>query len=520
MWNLLSRQNSISSQENFHDPNQNVTSILYQENGDLEQNSDSEKKNYNIIDGSLEKNSVEVHDAEKSGDQYDISSVSSTKDESIVNYKTCSWQHTAGLMLSEYIVLAIMSFPWSFSILGLVPGLILTVFVAICVLYTGLIISEFCEKHPQLMNVCDIGQYLFGGYRSVWYATAICFLGNNILIQGLHVLVGAKYLNTITDHSQCSVVFSVIIVIISLIFSLPRKFSSMSILGYFSAGTMFIGVVLAMIFSGIQSHPYKYNGTPVKYTLFPEKGTTYVDAMCACLNIVYSFVGQITYPQFISEMRNPKEFRKVLWLVTACEVIVFSLAGSIIYVYVGNQYMTAPAFGSLERTYKIIAFTFAVPTMVFAGALYSNVSAKLVFFTIFQNKNEKMLQFKTASSWIYWSLLVLLTWILAFIIAEVIPFFSDLVSLLSALFDCWFGFIFWGVAYIRLKHEKYNFSKGERNFQRLTFTEKLNFITCVLLIIVGLYILGPGLYASVQSIIINYEKDAYGVIFSCKSNGI
>lgn len=33
-----------------------------------------------------------------------------------------------------------MSFPWSYSILGLVPGLILTVFVALVVFYTSLIL--------------------------------------------------------------------------------------------------------------------------------------------------------------------------------------------------------------------------------------------------------------------------------------------------------------------------------------------------------------------------------------------
>lgn len=46
---------------------------------------------------------------------------------------------TAALLFSEYICLAIMSFPWSYSILGLVPGLILTVVVAALVLYTSLI---------------------------------------------------------------------------------------------------------------------------------------------------------------------------------------------------------------------------------------------------------------------------------------------------------------------------------------------------------------------------------------------
>lgn len=45
---------------------------------------------------------------------------------------------TAALLFSEYICLAIMSFPYSYSVLGLVPGLILTVVIAALVLYTSL----------------------------------------------------------------------------------------------------------------------------------------------------------------------------------------------------------------------------------------------------------------------------------------------------------------------------------------------------------------------------------------------
>lgn len=56
-----------------------------------------------------------------------------------IQYRTCSWQKTAALLFSEYICLAIMSFPYSYSILGLVPGIILTVVQAGFVLYTSLI---------------------------------------------------------------------------------------------------------------------------------------------------------------------------------------------------------------------------------------------------------------------------------------------------------------------------------------------------------------------------------------------
>jgi hypothetical protein len=57
-----------------------------------------------------------------------------------LQYRTCSWQKTAFLLFSEYICLAIMSFPYSYSVLGLVPGLILTAVVAAMVLYTSLVL--------------------------------------------------------------------------------------------------------------------------------------------------------------------------------------------------------------------------------------------------------------------------------------------------------------------------------------------------------------------------------------------
>ena len=94
-----------------------------------------------------------------------------------------------------------MSFPYSYSILGLVPGLIITVVVAMSVLYTSLIVwyitslpsslseialifvREFCLRHPELRDICDVGQMLYFGWTWVWYLTAAMFLLNNTFIQ-------------------------------------------------------------------------------------------------------------------------------------------------------------------------------------------------------------------------------------------------------------------------------------------------------------------------------------------------
>jgi Transmembrane amino acid transporter protein len=338
-----------------------------------------------------------------------------------IQYRSCSWQKTAALLFSEYVCLAIMSFPWSYSVLGLVPGLIITVGVAATVLITSMTLWRFCLRNPEVRDVADIGQKLFWGKKWAWYFTAACFLLNNTFIQGLHVLTGAKYLNTITDHSQCTLVFAVVFAVICFAFSLPRTFSGLSSLAVFSAVTMFIAVLLSMIFAGIEEHPGGWDGTPVKWNLWPEPGTTEVQGLNAALNIVYTFVGQITYPSFIAEMKNPRDFPKAVWAVTICEVILYSLAGSIIYVYSGNYYITAPAFGSLSSLYKKIAFSFAVPTLIFLGVLYASVSARFVIFRIF-DRNSPHLKDHTYRGWAIWIGLLAILWVLAFIIAEVIPF--------------------------------------------------------------------------------------------------
>ncbi|CAF9930470.1 MAG: hypothetical protein ALECFALPRED_004608 [Alectoria fallacina] len=443
-----------------------------------------------------------------------------------IKYRTCSWQKTAALLFSEYICLAIMSFPYSYSILGLVPGLIITVVVAMSVLYTSLIVWEFCLRHPELRDVCDVGQMLYFGWRWVWYFTAAMFLLNNTFIQGLHVLTGAKYLNTMSGHAVCTVGFSAIWAVLSFFCSLPRTFDTLSKLATLSAFFTFVSVLLAAIFAGIEAHPNHYDtpnggtsglwtGNPIVLVI-PTAGTGFVNGMNAFLNISYTFIGQITIPSFIAEMKEPKDFPKALWAVTICEIIVFSLTASIVYVYTGTQYNTAPAFGSLgNELYKKVAFSFMIPTLIFLGVLYASVSARFVFFRIFEGTRHKGNH--TVVGWATWAGILACTWIAAFIIAEVIPFFSDLLSLMSSLFDSFFGFIFWGTAYMRMRRADFGpgwlSKRGMRGIAGFT----LNLI----LICIGLFMLTGGTYATCQSIVDNYKvPGGVGGVFSCVNNGL
>lgn len=86
---------------------------------------------------------------------------------------------------------------------------------------------------------------------------------------------------------------------------------------------------------------------------------------------------------------------------------------------------------------------------------------------------------------------------------------------MSALFDSFFGFIFWGVAYFRMR----NVDGGISFMKSQGFWGYAEAALNVLIIVTGIFFLGPGTYASVESIIIDFDPSS-GSVFSCASNGL
>ena len=124
--------------------------------------------------------------------------------------------------------------------------------------------------------------------------------------------------------------------------------------------------------------------------------------------------------------------------MTIAEIFLFGISGAVIYWKTGDQYTTAPAFGSLSNeVYKKVSFSFMIPTLIFLGVLYASVSAGFIFFCMFNGSRHKSEH--TVLGWSDWAGILLA-------IAEVIPFFSDLLSLMSSLLDSFFGFVFCGMA--------------------------------------------------------------------------
>jgi hypothetical protein len=271
---------------------------------------------------------------------------------------------------------------------------------------------------------------------------------------------------------------------------------------------MGLAVLLFLIFAGIEKAPlYGYYGDyptdgPVRTYAFPLAGTTWVECMNAVLNITFLWVPQILFPTFIAEMERPQDFPKSLAVLTAISAFLFIVPPAIGFRYLG-QYSTAPAFGSLGVTaYKKGSFAFVIVPTVIIGVIYANVSAKFIYFRVMGKSRHA--HSNTVIGWGVWVAVMAGIWVIAFIFSEVVPSMGDFLSLLGAAFDSFFGFIFFAVAYWHLFKGKY-FAGAGRSIMTVIH---------VFVMMVGLFLLGPGLYAAVKAIIADYTAGT-SPAFSC-----
>lgn len=206
-------------------------------------------------------------------------------------------------------------------------------------------------------------------------------------------------------------------------------------------------------------------------------------------------------------MEKPQDFPKSLAVLACVSAFLFIVPPAIGFRYLG-QYATAPAFGSLgTAVYKKASFSFViVPTLVI-GVIYANVSAKFIYARVMGNSRHA--HSNTVIGWGAWMAVMALIWVIAFIFAEVIPSMGDFLSLLGAAFDSFFGFIFFAIAYYHMYKGKY-FNGAGRTVMTLIH---------IFVMIVGLFLLGPGLYAACEAIISDYSGSVRPA-FSCHDNSL
>ncbi|KAF5382890.1 hypothetical protein D9757_006352 [Collybiopsis confluens] len=407
--------------------------------------------------------------------------------DSDIRYKTLSWQFVALLMISEIVSNGMLSLPSALAVIGIVPAVIIIVFLGIFALFTAKVLIDFKLNHPSVHSMGDAG-YIIGGpvVREILslgtvifaiFATVIVvafqsyvhLIDPSLWQQGGQLITGQQALATLSNNGLCNVILVLIFAVATFLSSLPRTLGNLSWLGLFSTSLIVLAGIVGM--AGAGSSPVE--GRVVSVTI----NSSFFDAFLAVTNPVFSYAGHFMFFILISEMRHPQDAMKAAWWLQGFSTVFYTIFAVVMYIYIGNS-VASPAFLSLPPRWAKAAFAIALGNFLIAT--------------------------HTLLGWSIWIFLCLAGTAIAFVLAVALPIFSYLVGITASLFASWYTYGLAGFFWIH-----------DTRHQKALFKRPIGLTLAVFTILAGAFICVAGTYVSIQLIIDAYEEGIVGSPFTC-----
>ena len=413
-------------------------------------------------------------------------------DHGIHKFNRLGWKRLTVVLIVEAIALGSLSIPSAFATLGMVAGVICTVGIGLIAIYTSHIVGQVKLLFPDIHNYADAGRLMmsrFGMGRFGYEFVNVMLVLQLTFLTGSHCLTGTIAFQDITQSSVCSVVFGVVSMIILILFAVPPSFAEVAILGYIDFASILGAIGITIIATGVEAGSSSGGLAAVNWSAWPKEGATFTDAFIAITNIVFAYSFAMCQFSFMDEMHTPKHYIKSIWSLGIIEIFIYTLTGALVYAFVGQD-VGSPALESAGHLMSRIAFGIALPVIFISGSINTVVLGRLLHGRIFKNSVIRFIN--TKLGWITWLSLIIFITIVAFIIAEVIPFFEDLLSISSSLFISGFTFYFPAMMWFLLIEKEGGWTSPKNLFW--------GFVNAAIFLI-GLVVLVAGTYASVDDIV-------------------
>ncbi|QPC70731.1 hypothetical protein HYE68_001483 [Fusarium pseudograminearum] len=424
------------------------------------------------------------------------------------NYRNVGWLGTSVLMMKSQIGLGVLSIPASFDALGLIPGIICMLVIAVITTWSDLVVGKFKQRHPEVYGIDDAAGLVFGRVGKEFYGISYSLL--TICIAGSAMLGISIALNSLSLHGTCTAVFVAVAMVVAFLTASIRTLDRVSWLAWVGLVTLVTSIFVVTIAVGVQDRPDLAPQDGVwksDYKLFNTP--TFAEAMSAIAAFIFAYCGTPVFFPIAAEMREPKHYKKSLILCQTVVTVVYVVVGIVVYYYCGT-YVASPALGSAGKTIKRISYGLALPGLIVSATLYTHVPAKYAFVRIL--RGSKHLSANTFTHWAVWLSCTFGMAIIAYVIASGIPVFGGLVSLVGALlgtlqcmqlFGCLWLYDHW--------------AEGKDKSQRTTrWTLMVGW--CCFVIVLGTFLMIGGTYGSIKGIIDSYAVSGGSAAWSCADN--
>jgi hypothetical protein len=371
-------------------------------------------------------------------------------------------------------------------------------------IYTSYVVGQVKMKYPQVMHYSDAVKLIWG--RFGYELTGAMFAIFLVLLVGSHTLTGTiAFINIVDNYGICALVWGVVSAILLFVLALPPTFAEFAILGYIDFVSIIVAIFITIIATGVQASNAPGGLSAVPWSVWPPEGTTFYSAFLSVTNIIFAYSFAVCQFSFMAEMHTPRDYVKSIWALGLIEIFIYTITGALIYAFVGVD-VKSPALLSAGTTVSRIAFGIALPVIFISGSINSTVVGRYIIDRAFPRSPIRFIN--NARGWSVWLALIACITVIAWVVAEAIPFFNALLGLISSLFISGFTFYFPALFWFQLIKE----GKWYRGWRNITLS-----IVNALVFCIGLAVLGCGTYASVQDIMNGYRDGTVRASFTCSS---
>ncbi|KAF4456145.1 hypothetical protein F53441_1629 [Fusarium austroafricanum] len=419
------------------------------------------------------------------------------------DYRSIGLIGTAGLMMKTQIGLGVLSIPATFNVLGMIPGIICLLMVAIITTWSNWVIGIFKLRHRQVYAIDDAGGMMFGIVGKEFFGFAMWLYW--VFVSGAGMLSLSIGLNAVSTHGACTAIFVAIAAVLGFAGSSIRTLGTMSWLAWVGVISIMISVIMVTIATGVQDKP---EAAPAgewvsDYKLF--NSPSFVQAASSICSLISAYGGTPGFFAIVAEMRKPEQYTKALVICQSTVTVCYLVIGCLMYYFCGS-YVSSPALGSAGDTIKKASYGVAIPGLIVSITLITHLPAKYMFVRLLRNT-----QHLTSNSAIHWG-----TWLgctfgvsmIAYIIASAIPIFYPLISLIGALIGTLMCFQTMGFMWF--------YDNWEKRTTSLTWLSACGWSTFV--IASGTLLMVAGTYGSIQGIIDAYNAAGGSGAWSCADN--
>jgi amino acid permease len=207
-------------------------------------------------------------------------------------------------MIAEIVSNGMLSLPSALAVVGIVPGLIIIIFLGVFATFTSWVLIQFKLRHPQVHNMGDAGMILFGPVgREVLAGGTVVFA---VCATGSQMLAGQISLSALSDGKLCLMLYTGIFAIPTLLLSFPRTFDKLAWLSVPACLSILIAGLVGMVGAG-------RNPVPGRVVQAAVAEVDFYHAFVSITNPVFAYAGHFMFFVLISEMERPREAMKAAY---------------------------------------------------------------------------------------------------------------------------------------------------------------------------------------------------------------